>query len=1330
TDNTVTLLDEIRLPRIDRGSTKLPITYIFTGQGAQYPHVGKALLESSSDSLFRQTIRDLDATLQSLPFDLRPNWGLEQTILAEPHVSQGEIGAAYAAEFLDAREAIILSHLRGVAVGKLTGAGTMLAVGQSPQEAAQILGSLGLEKKLCIACINSPISVTISGDSGAAEKLLEHLVAEKIFARKLVTGGRAYHSHLVREVCQMYEELITPYIGQRLEPVTSGEKNGCVRMITTVGFNDTKQNVVGAEQVRKSKYWRDNLEMSVHFSSALEELMKGGQGYHLIEVGPHAALKGPVEQVRKALALEATLFPYSGTLIRSEDAQISLKKLAANLFAQGHCPPWQVAAAEKLWRHSSEAILDILGGLGVIITPRTEDALEFFETNHFEVYAPGKNALLAIKDRCSSTPVVGKDVVIMIKDPSQAVQDFADSLSDNMKAAGSSLVRIVQFENIQGICVAPNTLNISLLELEKELLAMMNAEEMDTIRSVTDKVTNLLWLTGAGMLSDSPNPNLTLSSGLSRALMLEQPSLRYCIMDIGSIDRLPSNLCPTLNNIHRVLVTPYEEVKDQEFIQVNDILYISRFMSRGAENELFRRRKGHDDPLQRQELSSSGLLRLSVGRPVITDTLHFRQIRHAAYPPPEGFIDVEVKAVSLNAKDVYNLSGHAETTGGTSALEFCGTVVGAGTGIDHVAIGDRVVVMAPNHFTTIERVPAWAACKLLPDEENHSLCTVPISYAPALYALQDRARMRSGESVLIHAGSGAFGTAAIQVATLLGVTVYTTCSSEAKRKYIINELGVPSERIFGSRTAMLAKDVKAATGSRGVDVVINSLVGDLMHASWDCLAPFGRFVEIGKRELADAKKLQMGNFLKSTTFTAFDLSELFYHEDQYYRDVWVAKLREALDLYRSGQIKLGPIVIYDASDISSAFRAFSAKDRAGKIVVSLEDGNSQVLVAPAPYSTVLSPDKIYLLVGCLGGLGRSLSRWMLQQGACHFAFMGRTGADRPAARSLIEHLERNGASVLVVTGDVSEATDVRKAVLACLATGRSIGGVLQAALGLSETIFSRMTNEAWHAAADHALDFFLLMSSVSGSVATATESNYCAANAFLDAWARWRRQRGQKAVSVGFGMISEVGYLHENPDIESLLLRKGIQPLDEEKFWQVVDLALSGSNEVDEAHWLTGLESQALRTLVEKGWDVQNSNMLDPRSAVLSASLLAAMDSKPGAAGDRNRLVDMPDWLTGVASSAARALSVEAEAASSLADAVLSVTRRRFSTLVPLPMDAINDNQSITQFGVDSMIAAEFRTWIWQTFGIDIPFLDLLNNHQTLKGLAEIMSQALNNQLL
>ncbi|KAI2779019.1 hypothetical protein F4815DRAFT_223543 [Daldinia loculata] len=103
-----------------------------------------------------------------------------------------------------------------------------------------------------------------------------------------------------------------------------------------------------------------------------------------------------------------------------------------------------------------------------------------------------------------------------------------------------------------------------------------------------------------------------------------------------------------------------------------------------------------------------------------------------------------------------------------------------------------------------------------------------------------------------------------------------------------------------------AKGVRTATGGRGVDSIINSLVGDLMHTSWDCLANFGRFVEIGKCELVDADKLQMSIFLKNTTFTAFDLSELFFREDQYCRDIWIAKTKEALALYRAGKASLGP----------------------------------------------------------------------------------------------------------------------------------------------------------------------------------------------------------------------------------------------------------------------------------------------------------------------------------------------------------------------------------------------------------------------------------------
>jgi hypothetical protein len=162
--------------------------------------------------------------------------------------------------------------------------------------------------------------------------------------------------------------------------------------------------------------------------------------------------------------------------------------------------------------------------------------------------------------------------------------------------------------------------------------------------------------------------------------------------------------------------------------------------------------------------------------------------------------------------------------------------------------------------------------------------------------------------------------------------------------------------------------------------------------------------------------------------------------------------------------------------------------------------------------------------------------------------------------------------VHVVCGDVANTTNVDAAVLACLATGCSIGGVVQAAMGLHEALFIRMTNKAWYTGITskrqgtwslhqvleghhNELDFFLLTSSVSGSVGTATEGNYWVVNGFLDAFARWRRTKGKPGVAVGLGMISEVGYLHENTEIEALLPWKGIQPLNEDECLKVVDMA-------------------------------------------------------------------------------------------------------------------------------------------------------------------------------
>jgi hypothetical protein len=251
------------------------------------------------------------------------------------------------------------------------------------------------------------------------------------------------------------------------------------------------------------------------------------------------------------------------------------------------------------------------------------------------------------------------------------------------------------------------------------------------------------------------------------------------------------------------------------------------------------------------------------------------------------------------------------------------------------------------------------------------------------------------------------------------------------------------------------------------------------------------------------------------------------------------------------------------------------------------------------------------------------------------------------------------------------------------------------------------------------LDFFLVTSSVSGSVGTATESNYCSANYFLDVFARYCRSVGIPAVSVGLGMISEVGYLHENPEIGALPLRKGIQAINEDEMLQIIGIALStttttpmgGDNTYDEfalGHVLTGLEPLGLKALRAKGFEGSSPVLGDPRAFLLSAALDGS-SAGTGASSSTN----------GLAAEVTEAI----EAGSSVEEAVLKTVSQKFSSLVLIPKDKLDATKPISSVGVDSMLAAEFPAWIFQAFKVDVPYLTLLSPAATLMMLSEMVTQ-------
>lgn len=346
----------------------LPLGFVFTGQGAQWPQMGKELLEKNHK--FLTTLRRLDGILKELPE--HPSWTLEESILEpaatskvsevahsqtlctaiqiglvdllrswkiEPAVvvghSSGEIAAAYAAGLLSAAQAIVAAYYRGYAVSRATLKGTMLAAGINNEDAEKIIKDKSLERQVTVACVNSPESVTLSGDSQGIDEILTELQSNKKFARKLHTGNKAYHSHMMKEIGTEYERLLSTGLrGQAGEFLHSEHP---VKMFSSVGQSHESLDCFsrGSRSHLAPSYWRRNLENPVQFHTALKNICATGK-YHLLEIGPHSALQLPIKQTRVSLGIQEDDLPYHATLSRGKNSDTCLKMLAGHLYLHGH----------------------------------------------------------------------------------------------------------------------------------------------------------------------------------------------------------------------------------------------------------------------------------------------------------------------------------------------------------------------------------------------------------------------------------------------------------------------------------------------------------------------------------------------------------------------------------------------------------------------------------------------------------------------------------------------------------------------------------------------------------------------------------------------------------------------------------------------------------------------------------------------------------------------------------------------------------------------------------------------------------------------------------
>lgn len=267
-----------------------------------------------------------------------------------------------------------------------------------------------------------------------------------------------------------------------------------------------------------------------------------------------------------------------------------------------------------------------------------------------------------------------------------------------------------------------------------------------------------------------------------------------------------------------------------------------------------------------------------------------------------------------------------------------------------------------------------------------------------------------------------------------------------KKTLLMNDYGIPEERIFTSRNASFAPSLMRMTGGKGVDVIMNSVAGEMLRVTWDCIAPFGTFVELGARDYTINTRLEMHKFARNVTFSAVNLVSLIRERPQVAAKVW----GDVMSLFREKKLKgPTPLTAYGISQLESALRLMQSGKHLGKLVLVHQHGEL-VKASSSPSSsskTLLNPNATYLLVGGMGGLGRAIALWMLSQGARNFVFASRSGLDKPEAQALKASLEESGAQVVVGKCDVSKLSDIQ-ALMSKATSLPPLKGVIQGAMVL------------------------------------------------------------------------------------------------------------------------------------------------------------------------------------------------------------------------------------------------------------------------------------------
>jgi NADPH:quinone reductase-like Zn-dependent oxidoreductase/NADP-dependent 3-hydroxy acid dehydrogenase YdfG len=705
---------------------------------------------------------------------------------------------------------------------------------------------------------------------------------------------------------------------------------------------------------------------------------------------------------------------------------------------------------------------------------------------------------------------------------SPAIQSLTHSLAD----AGASIsesVQIVSLHDVDSLDFRGKTI-ISLVEAETSAVAKWTESDFDQFKNIMLQADAVLWVTRGGGYTIESELEFSVTTGLLRTIRVERSQLK-----LPHIDLSPEDPLDTSSNVEAILAVGQssifntDEASDQEFKVKGGKLMVPRLKKQEAFHAELSRRTAKATPLETRLADISGPVEGLFGSK--TKDFAWQHIPEISEELGGRELEIELSSVHLDQADL---------TEGIIGRDAVGTIRKVGTAVTDLYVGNLVVVCGLHLMKTTIRVKQSVVQHLPESVDKILAATIPSALCAAYAVLVDLARLQPGDSVVICSTPGSLENALIHLATQLNADVFVLAQSSHHRNELIQSFGLDDGHVLQSTAT---EPFPSRLQVDGFDIIVATLSGAVMDQSISCLRDWGRFISIGRQSLGStaiplARNISISNFdlehMKTASPDRFE---------QLFKRSWAGCLEH-------GMPPSTPFRNYPSSEIKSAIAYLEDETTTASTVIEFSPHDTLAINPAKRPILALDPKATYILSGGLGGIGRTIAEIMFNAGARNISFLSRSGSKSEEAKHLLSSLTERGCEAQAFQCDITDGSQVQSFVDSCIERGEYIKGVIQCAMVLRDSMFENMTFEQWtettqpkvqgswnlHQVMPADLDFFIMLSSMTGVIGNPGQANYAAGGTYQDALSQYRRRKGLASTTIDLGIVSDVGYVAENPE--------------------------------------------------------------------------------------------------------------------------------------------------------------------------------------------------------